>query len=209
MAVESYHECPEYTRPMSEGATVREVIQRHHEQSGIAPDGGLSDRWVVIRLGRIPMPFLNTSARRRALTLHDVNHLVACFGTGNVGEAEISAWELASGGCGRYVAAWGLDLAGLLLGMVWPIHVVRAFAAGRSTGNAYAFDLEEILDLELSELRRALIRPKERNPLRSVGSIALFVAYLLLAIPVGAAFLVMVAISIPIWALTKDEATPA
>jgi hypothetical protein len=147
MAVESYHECPEYTRPMSEGATVREVIQRHHEQSGIAPDGGLSDRWVVIRLGRIPMPFLNTSARRRALTLHDVNHLVACFGTGNVGEAEISAWELASGGCGPYVAAWGLDLAGLLLGMVWPIHVVRAFAAGRSTGNAYAFDLEEILDL--------------------------------------------------------------
>jgi len=192
---------------MSAGATVREVIQRHHRQSGIAADGGLSDRWVVIRLGRIPMPFLNTSARRRALTLHDVNHLIAGFGTGNVGEAEISAWELASGGCGPYVAAWSLDLAGMLLGMVWPIHVIRAFAAGRSMGNAYAFDIEEILDMEFSELRRVLIRPKERNPLASVGSMALFVAYLMLALPIGAAFLIMVTISIPIWALTKDEVT--
>jgi hypothetical protein len=35
----------------------------------------------------------------------------------------------------------------------------------------------------------------------------LFLAYLLLAVPAGAAFLAMVTISIPVWALTKDEAT--
>jgi hypothetical protein len=59
---------------MSEVGTVREVIVRHRTESGIAADGGVSDRWVVLRLGHIPMPFLNTPARRKALALHDVNH---------------------------------------------------------------------------------------------------------------------------------------
>ena len=189
---------------MHEGGTVREVMQRHRMESGTAVDGGLSERWVVIRLGRIPMPFLNTSARRKALALHDVNHLVAGVSTGNVGEAEISAWELASGGCGKYVAAWALDLAGLLLGMVWPIHVIRAFTGGRTMRNVYGFDIDEILDMDLVELRKMLTRPDGRNRSSIVGSVVLFIGYLLLAIPVGAGFLLLVIFSLPIWALTKD-----
>lgn len=190
-----------------EGGTVREAIEHHHAESGIAADGGVSDRWVVIRLGRIPMPFLNTSARRKALKLHDVNHLVAGVGTGNVGEAEISAWELASGGCGQYLAAWALDLAGMLLGMVWPIHVIRAFAAGRSMCNAYSLEVDDVLDMDLMELPRVLTRREKSGPLSVVGSVALFIGYLILAIPIGAAFLFMVILSLPIWALTKDEVT--
>ena len=91
------------------------------------------------------MPFPNSSARRKVIALHDVNHLVAGVSTGNVGEAEISAWELARGGCGKYLAAWGLDLAGMLMGFVWPIHVLRAFSTGRTMRNAYAFDADELL----------------------------------------------------------------
>jgi len=155
------------------------------------------------------MPFLNTSARRRALALHDVNHLVAGVGTGNVGEAEISAWELASGGCGQYAAAWALDLAGMLLGMVWPIHVIRAFAAGRMMKNAYAFDVDEVLGMDLVELRHILTPPEGSGLSSVVGSVALFMACLILAIPVGAAFLFVAILSLPIWALTKDEATAA
>ena len=174
-------------------------------ESGIPADGGASDRWVVLRIGRIPMPFPNTPPRRKVIALHDVNHLVAGVGTGNVGEAEISAWELASGGCGKYLAAWGLDLAGVLMGFVWPIHFLRAFSAGRKMRNAYAFDADEILDMDLATLRQVLTRP-DRSYLSSiVGSAALFIGYLVLAIPVGVAFLIMVILSLPIWALTKDE----
>jgi hypothetical protein len=190
---------------MIESGTVREVIERHRMESGITADGGASDRWVVLRFGRIPAPFPNTSGRRKILALHDVNHLVAGVSSGNVGEAEISAWELASGGCGQYLAAWALDLAGMLMGLVWPIHVIRAFAAGRTMRNAYAFDAAEILDKDLSELRQVLTR-SDRSGLSSIiGSVALFIGYLILAIPVGAAFIFMVILSLPIWALTKDE----
>jgi hypothetical protein len=167
-------------------------------------DGGISDRWVVLRVGRVPMPFLNTSARRKALWLHDVNHLVAGTSEGNVGEAEISAWELASGGCGRYVAAWALDLSGMLLGMIWPLHVIKAFAAGRTMRNVYDLDLNDVLDMDLVELRQILHQPGNRR-LASFGtSTALFVGYLVLAVPVGLLFLLMVILSLPAWALTKD-----
>jgi hypothetical protein len=71
--------------------------------------------------------------------------------------------------------------------------------------NAYAFDVDELLDKDLAELRRALTR-SDRSGLSSIiGSVALFIGYLILAIPVGAAFIVMVILSLPIWALTKDE----
>lgn len=189
---------------MIDSGTVREVIERHRRDSGIAADGGASDRWVVLRIGRVPMPFPNTPARRKVIALHDVNHLVAGVSTGNVGEAEISAWELASGGCGKYLAAWGLDLAGMLMGFVWPIHVLRAFSAGRTMRNAYAFDPDELLDMDLATLRQVLTRP-DRNSLSIIGSAALLIGCLIFAIPVGAAFLLIVILSFPIWALTKDE----
>jgi hypothetical protein len=189
---------------MDEGGTVREVIERQRTKSGMAADGGVSDRWVVLRLGRIPMPFLNTSARRKALAAHDVNHLVAGVNTGNVGEAEISAWELASGGCGKYPAAWMLDLAGMLLGMVWPIKVTKAFAAGRRMKNAYAFDIDEILAMSMMELRQNLIRPDGSTSSSAVGSVAMFIGYLLLAVPVGAAFLLVIVLSLPVWTFTRD-----
>lgn len=189
---------------MDDGGTVREVIERHRMESGMAADGGISDRWVVLWVGRMPMPFLNTRARRRALMAHDVNHLVAGVGAGNVGEAEISAWELASGRCGKYAAAWMLDLAGLLLGLVWPVKVSKAFASGRTMTNAYAFDTDTILAMTLTELRQALARPEGRTSSSLAGSVALFLGYLLLAIPVGAVFLCIVMLSLPVWAVTKD-----
>jgi hypothetical protein len=190
---------------VNESGTVREVIERHRLESGIAADGGASDRWVVLRLGRIPMPFPNSSARRKVIALHDVNHLVAGVSTGNVGEAEISGWELASGGCGKYLAAWGLDLAGMLMGFVWPVHFLRAFCAGRTMRNAYAFDADEVLNMDLAELRQILTRPGRSYFSSIVGSAALFIGCLIIAIPVGAAFLLMVIISLPIWALTKED----
>jgi hypothetical protein len=189
---------------MDDGGTVREVIERHRTESGMAADGGVSDRWVVLRLGRIPMPFLNTSARRKALTAHDVNHLVAGVSTGNAGEAEISAWELASGGCGTYPAAWMLDLAGMLLGMVWPIKVMKAFAAGRRMMNAYAYDIDEVLAMNTVELRQNLTRPDGSTSSSTIRSVAMFIGYLLLAIPVGAAFLLFVILSLPVWTFTRD-----
>ena len=45
--------------------------------------------------------------RQRAVRWHDLHHVATRFGTDNVGEGEISAWELRRGlrGLGPYVGA--------------------------------------------------------------------------------------------------------
>ncbi len=61
--------------------------------------------------------------------------------------------------------------------------------------------------MDLAGLRQVLTRPGGGSHSAAVGTVALFIAYLLLAIPVGAAFLLVVLLSLPVWALTKDETT--
>jgi len=71
--------------------------------------------------------------------------------------------------------------------------------------NAYTFGVDQVLDMDLTELRQVLSRPGGRSISSVVRSVALFIGYLVLAVPVGAAFLIMVIFLLPIWAFTKDE----
>jgi uncharacterized RDD family membrane protein YckC len=66
--------------------------------------------------------------------------------------------------------------------------------------NLYAFDPDQVRAMNLAELRQALTRPGGRG----LSSLAVFTGYLILAVPVGAAFFIMVLVSLPVWALTQD-----
>ena len=64
------------------------------------------------------------------MRLHDLHHIATGYDTSWTGEAEIAAWELASG-CRGYVAAWVLDLASIPLGLVIaPRRLLRASRIG-------------------------------------------------------------------------------
>lgn len=121
-------------------------------------------RWVRLRVGPVPVPFPNTRARRAALPLHDLHHVATGYATTWVGEGEIAAWELAAG-CGRYWAAWGLDLAAMAIGLVLaPRRVLRAFARGWRARSLYtqvpptrvAAELARLEALPLERLRARL-----------------------------------------------------
>lgn len=61
---------------------------------------------------------------------HDLHHVATGYGTTLVGEAEIGAWELASG-CRHYYVAWILNLGAVVTGLfLAPRRVVRAFQRG-------------------------------------------------------------------------------
>jgi hypothetical protein len=190
---------------VDDDATIRSALQQHRADLGIAADGGVDDRWVVMKLGPVPLPFPNTPARRRVVDLHDVHHLLSGFHTDNPGEGEISAWELGSGGCGRYLAAWGLDLAGLMLIVVWPRRVFSAFRSGRRTRNGYRYDFEALEQKTLGQVRRELVRPP-RGAFASLTSDLLWLGVMLLAaIPTGVALFLLVLVSTPVWVCTKDR----
>jgi hypothetical protein len=121
-------------------------------------DGGYNDRWVIIaKLGPVKLGFPNTPARVRAVTRHDLHHLVTDYDTDIVGEAEIAAWELASD-CRDFHAAWVLNLLALPIGMLRaPARMRRAFARGCNSKNLYAEAYGDALLRErLGDLRERL-----------------------------------------------------
>jgi hypothetical protein len=140
------------------GQSVRSARAEYFARAGFPADGGYGDAWVKVKiLGRFVPAFPNVAARVRAVRLHDLHHIATGYDTSWTGEAEIAAWELASG-CRAYVAAWVLDLASIPLGLVIaPRRLLRAWRRGRRSRNLYAGEFEEaLLDRTVGELRAEL-----------------------------------------------------
>jgi len=129
------------------------------ERSKLGEDGGYSSRWVKVESKPFPFYFPNWPARVAAARLHDLHHIAADYATDWPGEIEIAAWEIASG-CGRYSAAWILDLAAFNIALlVAPRRFFRAFARGRrAPTNLYSQPLAEyqLAQTTLGQLRDQL-----------------------------------------------------
>lgn len=138
-------------------ATVGDARARYFAENGFPPDGGYDARWVRVKLGPVPVWFPNTAARVRAVRLHDLHHVATGYETDLVGEAEIGAWELASG-CRGYLAAWWLNLNAVVIGLLLsPRRVLRAFRLGRRSRNLYAEGWSEaVLGETVGRLRERL-----------------------------------------------------
>ena len=156
----------------------------------------------------MPYPIPNTRSRKRAVKIHDLNHLVTGYKTDREGELEISAWELASGGCSSYGAAWVLDLVGMLSGfIVCPRRTVRAFLLGREQQNLYRYPLDELLAMPVTDARARLSTGEtQRIKLPAVLHLA---GLTLVAVPLAAVMTVMWWIFTPLWLITKARARMA
>jgi hypothetical protein len=137
--------------------TLRDARAQYFLRAGF-DERSYSDRWVRLAIfGRPLLAFPNTAGRVRAVKLHDLHHVLTGYDTSWAGEAEIGAWELATG-CRDHWAAWYLNFWAALIGLlVAPRRVLRAFARGRREHNLYAEDLSDALLAEsLGALRARL-----------------------------------------------------
>jgi hypothetical protein len=96
--------------------TMREARTQYFVNNGFG-EGGYNDRWVKPQAGPIPLYFPNTAARVAAVRFHDLHHVLTKYETTWTGEAEIGAWEVASG-CAHHYAAWMLNLQAMAVGLV-------------------------------------------------------------------------------------------
>jgi len=140
----------------ADAMTVGEARDVYFKANGFSL-ASYTDKWVKLKLGPIPLAFPNTDARKAAVKLHDLHHVATEYKTTWVGEAEIAGWEIGAG-CGRYYAAWFLNLGGMGIGM-WlsPRRVFRAFVRGRRSRSLYdrAFG-DDLLAQSVGELRSKL-----------------------------------------------------
>src|SRR5262249_30222948 len=97
--------------------------------------------------------------------LHDLHHVLTEYDTTWTGEAEIGAWEIASG-CGAYYAAWILNMGAFAIGlMIAPRLVYRAFIRGRKSRNLYKGTFnEELLSRYVGTVRQELNLDNRQSP---------------------------------------------
>lgn len=179
--------------------TLREAVEKHLADNGFPSDGGLSEKWAVIRLGPIPLCIPNIAARRRAIPYHDLNHVVSGYGNDDLGEAEIGAWELGSG-CKDYFVAWILNWSALPLGLRSPRRLYAAFVRGRRSRNLYGAHLDEVLDRSLGDVRAELGVTLEFRG--DATDLLLFVSLIILSPVVGLIPGLASVLTSPVW-ITK------
>jgi ubiquinone biosynthesis protein Coq4 len=141
--------------------SVRQARQLYFQKSGF--DGtSYSDKWARYRVGRLfTLRIPNTQARIRAAKLHDLHHIATGYETSWIGEAEVSAWEFASGGCGRHRIVWLFDTAALILGcLINPGRVIRAFKRGIGSQNLFQQEFSEMMLTQTVGSLRSSLRIK-------------------------------------------------
>ncbi len=142
----------------SPSLTLREALDIFFAKHNLGEEGGLNSNWAYLDMKWFRIPFPNTDSRKKALVFHDIHHIVTGYESDWQGEAEIAAWEVASG-CGEYGAAWFLDLGGIAMGIIFfPQKTFRAFIRGRRTKNLYLnnYKREDLVKMKISEVQEKL-----------------------------------------------------
>jgi hypothetical protein len=132
--------------------TVRAGRDRYLKNNSLTLDSYTESGFPIYvgkRFIRLPNPGL--------LHLHDLHHVVTGYGTGLVGEAEISAYELRAG-CRSFMVH--LLCVGAILGAMFvaPRRIVRAWRRARGAHTLYytTIPYDALLDMSVAELRSHL-----------------------------------------------------
>jgi hypothetical protein len=137
--------------------TVRAGRDRYLAENSFTLDGyraplyGLAlGKWTI----RLPNPGL--------LPWHDLHHVATGYGTGLIGEAEISAFELRAGCRGVLVFILCIGAIGLAM-FIAPHRILMAWKLARGKHTLYRTKIpyDELLDMSIEELRQHLGIPAE------------------------------------------------
>lgn len=138
----------------NEALPLKTALAQFFERFGFSADA-YTAKWFAIYVGKFPIYVPNIPSRVWVARYHDLHHVLTGYPANWRGEAEIGAWELATG-CRTLWVAWFLNGGAVVVGLfLWPRAVLRAFRRGRRTRtNLYHdFDYEPLLEMTVGELR--------------------------------------------------------
>ncbi len=140
-----------------ENLPVKTALAQLFERFGFLADA-YTAKWFVLRVGKFPIYVPNIPARVKVARFHDIHHVLTGYPANWRGEAEIGAWEIATG-CRTSFIAWFLNGGAVVVGLfLWPRAVARAFRRGRRTRtNLYHdFEYEPLLEMTVREVREGI-----------------------------------------------------
>ena len=133
---------------------IKDALSQMFQRFNI-PQNAYTAKTFVIRVGKIPIYVPNIPTRVKIARYHDVHHIITGYPANWLGEAEIGAWEIATG-CRTSFIAWFLNGGAAMVGLLMhPKAVIRAFKRGRHTRtNLYHdFEYETLLKMTVKEVR--------------------------------------------------------
>ena len=136
-------------------ATVREGRDEYLAANSLSVESYKSGRFPIY-IGRRPLWVPNPGF----LPWHDLHHVATGYGTGLIGEAEISAYELRAG-CGSLMI-FMLCVGAIFIAMfVAPGRVCRAWKLAKGSHSLYHTKVpyEDLLEMTLVDLRKHLGLP--------------------------------------------------
>ena len=137
---------------------IQTALAQFFQRFGFSDDA-YTAKWFAIYIGKTPVIYLpNIPSRVRVVRFHDIHHVLTGYPANWRGEAEIGAWELATG-CRTSFVAWFLNGGAVVIGLfLFPRAVWRAFKRGRRTRtNLYHdFEYEPLLAMTVKELRETI-----------------------------------------------------
>ena len=119
------------------------------------PSDAYTAKYFSIRLGNSSINLPNITARVKVARYHDIHHILTGYPANWVGEAEIGAWELATG-CRTSFIAWFLNGGAVFVGLFMkPKAVLKAFCRSWKTKtNLYHnFEYSQLLEMTVKELQ--------------------------------------------------------
>jgi hypothetical protein len=156
--------------------TTEEALKDYPAARGMIPrklprDEWYRENWVRVSMWGRRVPVFSVYGFKESLFIHDIHHLLSGYDTDWTGELEIAAWELSSGGCGRYFLYRIDRMVFTLLGLIFaPRATCRAFRCGLKHRNLFHRDPEEVMPIEIDELRRTTLSPKSASKGRQIAS---------------------------------------
>lgn len=136
---------------------VKTAIAQFFERFGFSDDA-YTAKYFAIYIGKVAVRLPNLPARVKIARFHDIHHVLTGYPANWRGEAEIGAWEIATG-CRTSFVAWFLNGGAVVVGLfLWPKAVVRAFRRGwRTRTNLYHnFEYEPLLEMTVREVKEKI-----------------------------------------------------
>ena len=133
-------------------AIAREALQQFYVDEGLPTHGNLTVWFDWVKLFGVPLPLPNIFGRTKVLPYHDLHHIVTGYQTDEVGECEIGAWTMATGG--GPLLGHVYDAMTLTMGLIrFPERTKAAWRRGRRSKNLYAYPLDTLLEMDVEELQ--------------------------------------------------------
>lgn len=164
---------------------VEDSLKLFYEKSGFDIENGDRPAFVDVFVGCLLIPLPNIETRRKYIKYHDLHHVINGYDATQVGEGEVSAWELGTGSLLHPILMF-MNLIAISTALaVNPYRVFKAYLIGCRSKNLYCPKVRNKIDSgvyqDIEELKNGFVNCRCSDG-RLILKAVPFIIYALLSI---------------------------